>query len=150
MVLLCSHRIPRVLWYSGTRLTRSRPPTGLSPSLANLSRSFCFAAFVIMRALHPCVYRYTQVWALPPSLATTKGIDRFLSFPPGNEMFQFPGCPSVRYGFTYEYQDIVLVSFLIRISADQCSFTAPRSFSQLVTSFFGVKCQGIHPTLFVA
>ena len=61
-----------------------------------------------------------------------------------------PGCPSIHYGFMYGYQDILLVSFLIRISAGQCSFTALRSFSQLVTSFFGVKCQGIHPTLFVA
>ena len=150
MVLLFSHRIPRVLWYSGTRLTKSLSPTGLSPSLAGFSKPFCSAAVVIMRALYPATYRYASVWALPRSLATTRGIDCFLSLPPGNKMFQFPGFPSVRYVFTYGYQDILLVSFLIRISVDQCSFTAPHSFSQLVTSFFGVKCQGIHPTLFVA
>ena len=38
----------------------------------------------------------------------------------------------------------------IRISADLCSFAAPRSFSQLVTSFFGSWCQGIHLMLFFA
>ena len=33
-----------------------------------------------------------SVWAVPRSLATTKGI---ISFPPGTKMFQFPGCPSL-------------------------------------------------------
>ena len=36
-----------------------------------------------------------------------------------------------------------MVSSLIRISTDQCSFATPRSFSQLVTSFFGAMYQGI-------
>ena len=31
----------------------------------------------------------------------------------------------------------------IRISTDQCLLTTPRSFSQLVTSFFGSRCQGL-------
>ena len=35
-------------------------------------------------------YRAEWVWALPVSLATTKGI---VSVPRGNEMFQFPRCP---------------------------------------------------------
>ena len=36
-----------------------------------------------------------------------------------------------------------MVSSLIRISTDLCSFATPRSFSQLVTSFFGAMYQGI-------
>ena len=40
--------------------------------------------------------------------------------------------------------------FPIRKSADRCLFTAPRSLSQLVTSFFGSWCQGIHLMLFFA
>ena len=36
-----------------------------------------------------------------------------------------------------------MVSSLIRISADRGLFAAPRSFSQLVTSFFGAMYQGI-------
>ena len=35
-------------------------------------------------------YHAEQVWALPFSLATTKGI---ISFPPATEMFQFAGLP---------------------------------------------------------
>ena len=38
----------------------------------------------------------------------------------------------------------------IRRSTDRCLFTAPRSFSQLVTSFVGSWCQGIHLMLFFA
>ena len=37
------------------------------------------------------------------------------------------------------------VGFPIRKSADRGSFAAPRSLSQLVTSFIGAWCQGIHP-----
>ena len=38
----------------------------------------------------------------------------------------------------------------IRTSPDQCLFAAPRSFSQLVTSFIGSQCQGILHMLFLA
>ena len=38
----------------------------------------------------------------------------------------------------------------IRTSPDQCLFAAPRSFSQLVTSFIGSQCQGILHMLFYA
>ena len=40
--------------------------------------------------------------------------------------------------------------FPIRKSADHGLFAAPRSLSQLVTSFIGSWCQGIHSMLFVA
>ena len=40
--------------------------------------------------------------------------------------------------------------FPIRKSADRSLFTAPRSLSQLVTSFIGSWCQGIHLMLFIA
>ena len=38
----------------------------------------------------------------------------------------------------------------IRIPADQCLLAAPRSFSQLIASFFGNQCPGIHPALLFA
>ena len=41
------------------------------------------------------------------------------------------------------------MGFPIRISADRWIFAPPRSFSQLITSFIGSKCQGIHPALFL-
>ena len=64
-------------------------------------------------------------------------------------MFQFSGFPPYDYGFIIRYMESVHVGFPIRISADQCLCAAPRSFSQLVTSFFGSQCQGIHPALFL-
>ena len=42
------------------------------------------------------------------------------------------------------------VGFPIRKSPDQCSFAAPRSLSQLITSFIGSWCQGIPLALFLA
>ena len=38
----------------------------------------------------------------------------------------------------------------IRISTDQRIFAPPRGFSQLITSFIGSQCLGIHPVLFIA
>ena len=76
----------------------------------------------------------------------------FLSFPAGTKMFQFPAFPS--YTLLYSCMDyqVLLPSrvssfgylWLYRIFAPQ------HSFSQLITSFFGSWCQGIHPTLLVA
>ena len=73
-----------------------------------------------------------------------------LSFPPGTKMFQFPGFPSYDYGFIIRSCSITAWSSLIRISADQRIFAPPRSFSQLVTSFFGAMYLGILLLLFVA
>ena len=62
-------------------------------------------------------------------------------------MFQFPRFPSIRYGLAYGYMRVAHVGFPIRISPDQWIFAPPRSFSQLITSFIGSQCQGIHPAL---
>ena len=43
----------------------------------------------------------------------------------------------------YDITTLLVMSFLIRISAGQRSFATLRSFSQLVTSFFGAMYQGI-------
>ena len=39
--------------------------------------------------------------------------------------------------------------FPIQTSTDQSLLAAPRGFSQLTTSFFGVQCHGIHPAPFI-
>ena len=52
-------------------------------------------------------------------------------------MFQFTGSPPYDYGFIIRYLKFVQVGFPIQISADQGLFAAPRSFSQLITSFVG-------------
>ncbi len=56
----------------------------------------------------------------------------------------------MRYGLAHEYMESFHVGFPIQRSPDQWIFAPPRSFSQLITSFIGSQCQGIHPTLFKA
>ena len=59
-------------------------------------------------------------------------------------MFQFTGFPTYTYVLGIRYMESVHVCFHIRISTDRGICAPPRSFSQLVTSFFGSQCQGIH------
>ena len=59
-------------------------------------------------------------------------------------MFQFGRFPTYTYVFSIRFTVLHRECFHIRISADRSLFAAPRSFSQLVTSFFGSWCQGIH------
>ena len=65
-------------------------------------------------------------------------------------MFQFPSFPAHSYVFTVRYLILHQVCSHIRKSPDRGLFTAPRGLSQLVTSFIGSWCQGIHLTLFFA
>ena len=65
-------------------------------------------------------------------------------------MFQFPGFPALTYGFSQCCMVLHHACFHIRRSADRSLFAAPRSLSQLVTSFIGSWCQGIHLTLLFA
>ena len=58
-------------------------------------------------------------------------------------MFQFPRFPSYTYVFSIWYTVLHRMCFHIQKSADRNLFAAPRSLSQLVTSFFGSWCQGI-------
>ena len=66
-----------------------------------------------------------------------------MSFPPGTEMFQFPGFASAAYGFSGGYP-IAEVGCPIRRSRAQSLLAAPPSFSQRATSFIASWRQGIH------
>ena len=70
-----------------------------------------------------------------------------MSFPPGTEMFQFPGFASPTYGFSRRYP--LRVGFPIRKSADQRVLAPPRGLSQRATSFIASQCQGIHQMPFL-
>ena len=126
MVSPSSDRISRVPPYS--RIYYFPTHTGLSPSLICLSIQFRFLI------VYPS--------AGPISLATTLGVSvdflscRYLdvSVPCVRSWYNMYSCPSDPCG----------PGFPIRISTDQCLFTAPRSFSQCITSFFASDCQGIH------
>ena len=65
--------------------------TGLSPSMVQLSSCFLSQASCHSVVLQPhnCIAT-TVVWALPRSLATTRGIINLFSLPTGTKMFQFP------------------------------------------------------------
>ena len=65
-------------------------------------------------------------------------------------MFQFPGFPTYTYVFSARSMILHHGCSHIRTSPDLSLFAAPRSFSQLVTSFIGSQCQGILHMLFFA
>ena len=149
MVPPASHRISRVPRYSGSGLLLSTSPTGLSPSLTDLSSSFGSPIVICRRSSTPSVRRL-PVWPLPSSLATTKGIE-FSFFSSGYLDVSLPRVPSD------EPMDSVHGDWAlpqpgspIRRSPDQSPFAAPRSFSQLIASFIGNQCHGIHPALLFA
>ena len=95
MVPADSHRIPRVPRYSG---------------YCYASYRFVYAAFMLYgcsfqnipltillamsQSYNPSEAGTSLVWALPRSLATTRGITNLFSLPPGTKMFQFPGFAS--------------------------------------------------------
>ena len=75
---------------------------------------------------------------------------RLISFPPGTEMFQFPGFASATYEFSRGYPAYtgwVTPFGNPRITA---RLPAPRGLSQAPTSFIPSSCQGIHRMRFVA
>ena len=149
MVPPASHRISRVPRYSGSVLLFSPSLTGLSPSLAALSIALQLSYFQILTSSTPDD-RSLPVWPLTVSLATTKGIE-FSFFSSGYLDVSLPRVPS------YEPMDSVHGDWAlpqpgspIRRSPDQSPFAAPRSFSQLIASFIGNQCHGIHPALLFA
>ena len=143
MVPPASHRISRVPRYSGTNYLPSLSPTGLSPSLVILSRMFGSA---ILRCRSPStpVVRRPPVWPLSSSLATTKEIE-FSFFSSGYLDVSLPRVPSYEtIDSSHGDRALPRPGSPIRISTDQCLLAAPRGFSQLVTSFVGNQCLGIH------
>ena len=77
-----------------------------------------------------------SVWPLPRSLATTYGISvDFFSSPYLDVSVQ--AVPPVSLCVQNTVRELSHADCSIRISPDQCLLATPRSFSQLVTSFFG-------------
>ena len=149
MVPPYSHRVSRVRRYSGysqsDRLFVYRTLTfyGL------LSHTIPLNLSVHVTVLTPGIF-LLPVWPAPLSLATTYGISVDFSSSPyldvsvqavpliclciQHMMTRLSSCRIAPFGHPRIYR----------------SLTAPRGFSQLVTSFFGSRCQGIPLVLFVA
>ena len=64
--------------------------------------------------------------------------------------FSSGGSPHIPILFSIWYTSYTCMDCSIRKSTDQSVLTAPRSLSQLITSFIGSQCQGILHMLFFA
>ena len=84
-----------------------------------------------------------MVWANPRSLTTTCGIT-IVFFSYG---YLDVSVPHVCLPVNRNIQVCTWMGCPIRTSPDQRLFAPPRSFSQLVTSFFASESQGIHHSL---
>ena len=92
----------------------------------------------------------TPVWPLSISLAATLEIDKFsFSSSPYLDV-SVQAVPLHTLWIHVWMHELLHADCSIRKSADQSLLTAPRSLSQLTTSFFGSQCQGIHSALFFA
>ena len=124
--------------------------TRLLLSLAALSNAIpLFTSDNFRRSTTPSVRRLS-VWALSISLAATLKID--LSFSSSGYLdVSVHRVPSSQTIYSSVGDTLLHVpGFPIRISVGHCIFATHHSFSQLITSFFGSKCQGIHPALLLA
>ena len=65
-------------------------------------------------------------------------------------MFQFPRCSFVKLCIHFTMHEVSHAGFPIRKSPDLWLCAPTRSLSQLITSFIGSWCQGIHHAPFVA
>ncbi len=143
MVLAYSDRIPRVPPYSGFSLLLNNFAYG---AFTLFRSTFQYSSTIVLNGFwSPSPQKYYYFWF---------GLFRFRSPLLSESLFYFlflrvircfssPG--SLHYTM-YSCNDtitLLMVSSLIRISTALCLFAAPRSFSQLVTSFFGAMYQGI-------
>ncbi len=80
---------------------------------------------------------------LVPVRSPLLGESRLMSFPPGTEMFQFPGFASGAHGFGAGCRACA-AGCPIRIPPDQSPLAAPRGLSQRAASFIASRRLGIH------
>ena len=91
MVLADSHRISHVPRYSGYRPSHANLHTGLSPYFAHLSRRFCRSLLDLCLSYNPNLAETRLVWAVPRSLAATRGITNCFLFLRLLRCFSSPG-----------------------------------------------------------
>ena len=124
-------------------------PTGLSPAAVCLSIQFGYQNFVSCCGPYPA--RISTDGLGCSDFARHYFRNRFyFLFLRVLRCFSSPGSPHCTMDSCNDTATLLAVSSLIRISADLGSFAAPRSFSQLVTSFLGAMYLGILRMLFVA
>ena len=144
MVPLPSDKVPRVSSYSGYRLLLSPFAYGAFTLSGRLSQNRS-ARISLNYAVHTPVCTHT---GLGSSHFARRyfGNRCFLLFLSLLRCFSSGGSPP--YVMYWRMDTTKVVGFPIQKSPDQWIFAPPRSFSQLITSFIGSQCQGIHPALF--
>ena len=143
MVLTFSVRISRVPTYSGFRLPSHLfvyGPLTLSRVAFQLSSTKMLRVFRGPSPRSYCYKRFGLFRFRSPLLSESFVYFLFLRV---IRWFSSPGSPRMTMDSSYDSTTLLVLSFLIRISAGRGSFAAHRSFSQLVTSFFGAMYQGI-------
>ena len=128
--------------------------TGLSPSLAGLSRTVLLTVRDHLCSPNPAMHawRFGLCPFRSPLLRTSKIFFLFLRL---LRCFSSPGSPRTPIKgfsplFSVRYMRFAHVGFPIQKSAGHRIFAPCRSLSQLITSFIGSQCQGIHPALLFA
>ena len=162
MVPTDSHRISRVPYYLGYFFNfHNISTTGLAPSMTGLSRPFVYIASCCCWSADQLGSPTTPIMQRLPAITHDRfGLFRvrspllteslLFSLPVGTEMFHFPTFPLpalyIQAGVTGSPYGPSGVSPFgnPRIKA---RLSAPRGLSQIATSFFGSRCQGIHRLL---
>ena len=117
--------------------------TGLSPSLAGFPKTILLDSSINYTVRTPAC---THAGLGSSGFARRYSRNRcFLLFLSLLRCFSSGGSPP--YVMYWRMDTTNVVGFPIQISPDQWIFAPPRSFSQLITSFIGSQCQGIHPAL---
>ena len=143
MVLARSDRIPRVPSYSGYSLRSNRFAYG---AVTRFGCAFQRSSTTVLTGLRsPSPQKYYYSWFRlfrfrSPLLSESLNYFLFLWV---IRCFSSPRSLRITIYSLYDTATLLAVSSLIRISTDQSLFATPRSFSQLVTSFFGAMYQGI-------
>ncbi len=129
-------------------MSLSGSDTGLSPATAKLSSFFLLHNHEsFMPALQPRMNESTR-FGLFPVRSPLLRESRLISFPPGTEMFHFPGLAlgTLCIHVLVTGHDSRRVSPFRHFRIIEC-LASPRNFSQLTTSFIAFRRQGIHPML---
>ena len=135
MVPAHSIKVSRVSMYSGFRLVNSSFAYGAFTLFGRLSQNLSARIVESIMRSEPRNARI-PVWPLSISLAATLEID-FSFSSSGYLDVSVHRVPFHTLWIGVWIHEVAHVGFPIQISADRWIFAPPRSFSQLITSFFG-------------
>ena len=148
MVPPTSHKVPRVSWYSGYCRCLPISITRLSLSMAGFPKTLLLSFSSLMQSITPD--RTRSGLGSFPFARRYSGHRCFFLFLQVLRCFSSPGFPHMTMNSSCGNTALPVLSFLIRTSMGQSLFAAHHGLSQLIASFFGVWCPGIHPVLLLA